>query len=319
MESPPEDGQPPWAALAAATEVTVPPPRSLHLGNERDQDQDLFEHTNMPERDQEALSDDGKEHADDVAASAAANDEQIPASDSLQSPRVDAGDGGNIGSHDLDTEAHGDADITGPQDGQANNDADNAAEFGQPQAQSQATEAGNANTCKICFDSLEPDEFIYINCGCLYCVECLNAHFRSGLANKASYPPRCCGAIDVAAVQGFLDDENMVRYTTVLEEFAAARPLYCANEECEKDFIGDAAQVDLLENQGMVFCPECAVQTCAKCRELHDAHTDNEGVLECPDSLVLAEVKEMADEENWRRCPGCRHLVEKIDGCDHMM
>jgi hypothetical protein len=27
----------------------------------------------------------------------------------------------------------------------------------------------------------------------------------------------------------------------------------------------------------------------------------------------------MAEEENWCRCPGCRHLVEKIDGCDHMM
>lgn len=188
----------------------------------------------------------------------------------------------------------------------------------QSQAQGQVEDA---NPCKICFTNLEPQEFIYLNCGCLYCVECLNNHFRSGLANKASYPPICCDRlpIDVAAVQGFLDDENMIRYTMVQEEFAAGRPIFCANKECNVDFIGDAAQIDLQSDQRMVICYSCALETCARCRELRYAHADNEGVLECPDSLALANVKEIAEEENWRRCPGCRFLVEKIDGCDHML
>jgi hypothetical protein len=190
----------------------------------------------------------------------------------------------------------------------------------QAQAQAQEAETESANPCKICFTNLEPEELIFLNCGCLYCAQCLNAHFRSGLANKASYPPRCCDQfpIDIEAVQGFLDDENMIRYTTVQEEFAADRPLYCANKECGIDFIGDAARIDLQSDERMVICYGCALETCARCRELREAHADNEGVLECPDSLALAEVKDIAEEQKWCRCPGCGFLVEKIDGCDHM-
>jgi hypothetical protein len=201
--------------------------------------------------------------------------------------------------------------------GEGNNHQDVAG----PQAQDQASGAENANPCKICFTNLDPEQFIYLNCGCLYCVECLNAHFRSGLANRASYPPTCCSqqAIDIAVVQGYLDDDNIIRYHSVQEEFSAHLPLYCANKDCGTTFIGDATSIDLQGDQTMVFCPECALETCARCRELRAAHVDNEGVFECPDSLALANVKEMAEEENWRRCPGCRHLVEKIDGCDHMM
>ena len=272
-------------------------------------EEDLFENSTASEGDPDAINDDEESRAVGAIAATTINAAQNPEAGNLTRAQVDPGANGDANAQE--------GDVAG-QDVNANTAA---APTGveQPQDQLPSEEADDRDACKICFERLAPVELIYLNCGCLYCVECLNAHFRSGLANKANYPPVCCGPIDIAAVQGFLDIENLIRYHNVLDEFAADRPIYCANKECEKGFIGDAAHADTEEDQGMVICPECALETCAKCQELRDAHVDNEGVLECPDSLELAEVKEMADQEKWRQCPGCRHLVEKIDGCNHIM
>ena len=284
---------------------------SIEVNDDSDTaDEDLFENSTPSEGNPDAMNDDEESRLVDItAATEAADVEQNTEAGNLQSAQVDAGASGETGAQEGDVVAQ-DVNV---------NTAAAATGAEQPQDQHHVEEADRRDACKICFERLAPVGIIYLNCGCLYCVECLNAHFRSGLANKASYPPVCCGPIDIAAVQGFLDIENLIRYHNVLDEFAADYPLYCANKECEKGFIGDAAYADMEEDQGMVICPECALETCAKCRELRDAHVDNEGVLECPDSLELAEVREMADQEKWRQCPGCRHLVEKIDGCDHMM
>ena len=260
--------------------------------------EDLFGSDNMSGGNDNAMNDDQEPFGAII--------EQNTETSNLPSPQVDAGVGGDATAREDDNGAQED-------------DANTAADVEQPQPQDQEADVDHRDACKICFEPLDQADIIYLNCGCVYCKECLNAHFRSGLANKASYPPVCCGPIDIAAVQGFLDDENMLRYHNSSDEFAADRPIYCANQECAQEFIGDGARVGIQDNRGMMICPQCALETCATCRELRDAHADNDGVLECPDSLELAEVKEMADQESWRRCPGCRHLVEKMDGCDHMM
>ena len=37
------------------------------------------------------------------------------------------------------------------------------------------------------------------------------------------------------------------------------------------------------------------------------------------DSIIAQDDKTLADGAGWKQCPGCRNLVERTDGCDHMM
>lgn len=183
----------------------------------------------------------------------------------------------------------------------------------------QTTQTEARHVCHVCSTDLEADECIYVQCGKPLCRECLNSAFRIGLEDKASFPPRCCevGEIAIDLAQYFLEEANVLRFFEVAEEFRAVRPLYCANKICAK-FISETPIEHVEHAMTLLTCSSCKTETCAKCRELPAEHAITEGGATCPDVIALAELGGLVEQEGWKRCPGCQHMVEKVDGCDHM-
>ena len=171
--------------------------------------------------------------------------------------------------------------------------------------------------CQACREDLRKP--IFISCGHAYCQECLNRLFRIGTSNRASWPPKCCGGnlgIEIEGIQTHLDEDILIRYVTVSEEYGDRNPIYCANKRCSHYF----EQTRISNKQGkFIQCSECDTQTCTECKQNSTEHIGlNQTTCKEIQDLMTAEDQKLANSKRWKQCPGCRNLVERIDGCSHM-
>ncbi|KEF63741.1 uncharacterized protein A1O9_01719 [Exophiala aquamarina CBS 119918] len=168
--------------------------------------------------------------------------------------------------------------------------------------------------CQACREHVRKP--IFITCGHAYCRQCLNRLFRTGTVNRGSWPPRCCGAIEVEAIQNHLDEDILIRYVTVAEEFGNRNPIYCANKTCSHYF----EQTRVSSTQGkFIQCTECDTRTCTECKQNSVEHIGvNQTDCKEVQDLMTQEDQRLAQSKRWKQCPGCRNLVERIDGCSHM-
>jgi hypothetical protein len=177
-------------------------------------------------------------------------------------------------------------------------------------------------TCGACLDLT--NHAITIACGCHYCQPCFNNFFESNLANRGSFPPKCCGEeIAVGAVREHLHAAVLKKYEDVREEFGSRNPTYCAVPNCGTFLAGAVIFADFKA------CQKCSQQTCIRCKNLRALHEGSDkigetnqiasaGAHHCPGIVVPPELTALVAKEEWNRCPGCRHLVEKTEGCDFM-
>ena len=171
--------------------------------------------------------------------------------------------------------------------------------------------------CKICMDDMTANDTVAtINCGCAYCITCLNAHIKHALASRASYPARCCGhdGIDIGDVAHYLTMDIIERWSEAEMEFNERLPTYCASKECSAHIpagrLGGANK--------FIDCNLCMIDTCKECKQGRIAHSGEDSIV-CPEDLVSKEDRELANAEKWKQCPGCKNLVERTEGCNNMM
>ncbi|KAG9784263.1 hypothetical protein HRR83_001063 [Exophiala dermatitidis] len=184
-----------------------------------------------------------------------------------------------------------------------------------------ARETDESLQCAACLE--ETLNLILLPCGHQYCRPCLNDLIREGLANRGSFPPRCCtsplaGAINIASIQKHLDPHLVTRYFSVVEEFSVPDPVYCANPVCSRFFQhGDLR--DLLDNK-FVQCTDCGAITCVECKQSLQRHVGEDGrTCRENEDLMDAEDRQLANANRWRQCPNCKNLVEKTEGCNHVV
>lgn len=162
----------------------------------------------------------------------------------------------------------------------------------------------NIEECVICGDEHGKDMLVR-PCEHGYCGGCLKEGFEGAL--KAKTPLKCCNKVlDIGECEG-LDTAFVGRYKEMVIELTANNPAYCHARKCgvflpPRMFVGDVGT-----------CEKCKAKTCKHCRQ--KVHLGRF----CEEDQDTKAVKELGRRKGWKTCPGCNHLIERQDGCLHMV
>ena len=252
---------------------------------------------NLPPLPQNVPQPQAANHA--APAPQAAGDDQVPADGAVQ------------GDDDEDSESDDDGDGDGIQQA--------ALDPNDPTAHFLMVNRGDANhesiACPACESVVQDNELVYLTCGHVWCSDCLNNNLRAALSARTMFPPRCCIAtpngIDMTVVEGYLEDDVLIRYLNVGEEYASSDPTFCSDVKC-----GVFINVPTDNTSQWASCAKCHKSTCIQCKGAYLDHPTPDVHPE----LISREDKELAEREGYKQCPNskCRKLLERIDGCDHM-
>jgi len=161
--------------------------------------------------------------------------------------------------------------------------------------------------CVICSDPLAGQEAISLPCVHYICKDCIQEAFIRACKFENHFPPRCCSALSLKMFEIHLPAEVIAEYHLKTEEYTTPAPRnYCSNWEC-REFL---RSVDIKDGKG--GCPKCAKETCTVCGgEWHPT-------LDCSNDMGIDAVLKLAEKNGWPRCPKCRAIISKSEGCHTM-
>ncbi|KAK1598186.1 IBR domain-containing protein [Colletotrichum navitas] len=164
------------------------------------------------------------------------------------------------------------------------------------------------NTCVACFIDMGEEETFHAQCDHDYCHDCIGELFKACLTGEFQFPPKCCGEpipidIDCDAVPA----EVMKKVRDRAVELTTLDRTYCRQPTCSAFVPKESIKNDVAS------CPECWETTCIFCKGAE--HAD----YACKEDEATQELLKLAEKNSWKRCPTCRTLVERHDGCLHMI
>ena len=158
--------------------------------------------------------------------------------------------------------------------------------------------------CAACAEEQHMQELAELQCGHLYCADCLQRMVSTALDDHQYLPPRCCRQpFVIALIEAFISHDLLEEYQARLVE-QTADITYCHERTCSARIPWE----NMEDNSAR--CPNCAAHTCTTCKG-----PKHEG--ECP---VDTDEQEMLQgiEEEWQRCYVCWRIIIRSDGCNHM-
>jgi len=193
--------------------------------------------------------------------------------------------------------------------------------------------------CGICFDTLTiispASAGASSSSGCIpsgiqlpcphnhtFCLQDLREHIRVKLyGNMSPFPilcPECPWEIDDEIAERVLGDEVLERWRREKILLELPGMMFCPRATCSEIL----APADEDEDTTSAECPSCHVLLCFKCRSIWH------GDMTCQESKLFKENNSeedqalynlaRAEQQQWRRCPSCRMIVNKVEGCHHL-
>lgn len=167
--------------------------------------------------------------------------------------------------------------------------------------------------CDIC---LERTTVLMLTCGEFICASCTRHAFDLASRDESFFPPKCCQRIPVSMALVFLDQELYDRYKKKAREFSTKDRIYCSVAECSEFISPLKASVSAEAENANVQCPRCESWTCVKCGGKEHPATRCPADLDSTEEEIMAK---MATDLGWQRCRSCQRLVERVDGCHHIL
>ncbi|KAF9170323.1 hypothetical protein BGX21_002299 [Mortierella sp. AD011] len=163
---------------------------------------------------------------------------------------------------------------------------------------------------------------IVMPCNHGLCLSCLQSLLTNATQNPQSrFPtlcpqPGCRTPIPTESAELVLDPEILEIWYRKLAEVHVANKVCCPKPECQ-------SIIDLDDKDGTaVTCPECRSSFCATCAvPFHRGMTceqyqiQSQGGSSEEDRAMLR----LVQDRHWRHCPSCRFVIEKQQGCNHMV
>ncbi|KAJ1709069.1 hypothetical protein NYO67_8770 [Aspergillus flavus] len=92
--------------------------------------------------------------------------------------------------------------------------------------------------CCICFERYESSDIIRLECGDLYCTDCLKSLFMRATKDEQLFPPRCCRQhIPLSLITKQMTTEEKDAFQRAKIEFSTSNRTYCSNTVCGRFII----------------------------------------------------------------------------------
>ncbi|CDW78103.1 ibr domain containing protein [Stylonychia lemnae] len=170
--------------------------------------------------------------------------------------------------------------------------------------------------CEICYKPIENDsQLLSLNCGHSYCKECLEAMVLyaidvSGEVNKLKCPDsKCTAVLSRNVIQNLTNSEKFQKYLGFMlnyELILDKNKKFCPSPDCH----------NILERKGLGFsskikCEKCNNEICFDCQAVwHQGQSCRQFQNNTTVGWIL--------KKDAQKCPKCKVLIEKNDGCIHM-
>ncbi|KAF0911328.1 hypothetical protein E2562_008217 [Oryza meyeriana var. granulata] len=179
--------------------------------------------------------------------------------------------------------------------------------------------------CVVCMEQKLVFDRFRVSDGCPheFCVACVVAHIEARVA-EGKVPVPCLlaagcsggGVMQPEACKKLLDIDVFDRWCVALCERAVGPArARCPYRDCGELAVLDSAgeEAALRAAVSKAACPTCSRAFCLQCEEPWDERHGSGG-----DGNARCALTQLAKGRDWRRCPGCRAMVDKIAGCKRM-
>ena len=172
--------------------------------------------------------------------------------------------------------------------------------------------------CPVCLDDKEGDECCRMSCcGKVYCKECLNTQLDQCIRdNKKMVCPNCEKVFEFRDIKKMTDDPTKIAALDgiLFKNCCHAQGTLknCPTPGCQFQYFYES------DKPCDTFCLQCKSKFCGLChREPHGT------TVSCEEAATRGKQKDAAIKANeeyvlkhFKRCPRCKHGLEKVDGCD---